>query len=441
MSLSRRRFVAASAGCASGLAAAAGCASYLAAVGRFLPRAALERWGGMGAGGGGGAMSGAGAGRSSRGGFGRYGGRVVAQEPWARIEEVGPGMYAIISTPLAGDYTTVCNGGIIGGSAETLVVEAFMSERGAAWVAGKARELTGRWPGQVVVSHHHADHSAGSAGFAGTGGEAVPSLHATETTRNLVVTSPTYEGPLAPWADAVLVPEGAPATFDLGDRSVTVQPRGGHTASDVTVEVDGGEGPVWCGDLVWNAMFPNYVDAIPSRLSRSVRALRGLPATTFVPGHGPLADAEAMTRYTAVIDSVEAAARRAEVRRTRRVVALQPGLLPARESTADGPPRRRPKSTRCPKNSASGRSSTRPTTSARGLDAGAGGEPLRSRLIVVVGKARRPSLGWGCVDVIAGGRFGAIPPGVGASRGLTQARFDLCRDLTLTPPALSTVAA
>ncbi|MCY4572329.1 MAG: hypothetical protein OXF01_05960, partial [Gemmatimonadetes bacterium] len=68
MSLSRRRFVAASAGCASGLAAAAGCASYLAAVGRFLPRAALERWGGVGAGGGGGAMRGAGAGRGSRAG-------------------------------------------------------------------------------------------------------------------------------------------------------------------------------------------------------------------------------------------------------------------------------------------------------------------------------------------------------------------------------------
>ena len=301
MSISRRRFVAASAGCASGLAAAASCASYLAAVGRFLPPEALARWG----------RAGVGRGERVGRGPGAWGvGRIVAQEPWARIEEVGPGMYAIISTPLGGDYTTVCNGGIIGGSAETLVVEAFISEGGAAWVAGKARELTGRWPGQVVVSHHHADHSAGSAGFAGTDAdEPAPALHATEITRNLVLTSPTNEGALAPWADAILVPEGAPVNFDLGDRVVTVQPRRGHTASDLTVEVDGGEGPVWCGDLVWNAMFPNYVDAVPSRLSRSVRALRGLPATTFVPGHGPLADAEAMARYTTVIDSVEEAAR------------------------------------------------------------------------------------------------------------------------------------
>ena len=144
MSISRRRFVAASAGCASGLAAAASCASYLAAVGPLLSRGALERWGRAGVGDGGGPAGGMDGGRGAGEGRATAVGRIVAQEPWARIEEVGPGMYAVISTPLNGDYTTVCNGGIIGGSAETLVVEAFMSERGAEWVAEQARELTGR---------------------------------------------------------------------------------------------------------------------------------------------------------------------------------------------------------------------------------------------------------------------------------------------------------
>ena len=309
MSISRRRFVVTSAGCASGLAAAAGCASYLAAVKPLLSPDALARWARAGVGDGGGPAGGMDGGRSPGTGRATAIGRIVAQEPWARIEEVGPGMYAVISTPLGGDYTTVCNGGIIGGSAETLVVEAFMSERGAEWVAEHARELTGRWPGLVVVSHHHADHAAGSGGFAGADGDVTPTLHATGTTRNFVLTSPTNDAAPAPWADTVLLPEDAPATFDLGDRVATVRPREGHTTSDLTVEVDGGEGPVWCGDLVWNAMFPNYVDAIPSRLSRSVRALREMPATVFVPGHGPLADAGAMARYIDVIDSVEAAAR------------------------------------------------------------------------------------------------------------------------------------
>ena len=236
----------------------------------------------------------------------------MAQTPFARIEEVGEGMYAIVSTPLDGDFTTVCNGGIIGGSSGTVVVEAFATPEGAAWAAGQARALTGRWPDQVVVSHYHGDHSAGPGGFGdGDGVGSVPQLRATAATRDLVQGSPGDEAAKAPWADVVLVPEGGPVEIDLGDRVVSVVPRRGHTASDLSVEVDGGEGPVWCGDLVWNAMFPNYMDAVPSRLSRSVRALQAIPADVFVPGHGPLADAAVMSRYVALIDSVEEAARNA----------------------------------------------------------------------------------------------------------------------------------
>jgi hypothetical protein len=58
-------------------------------------------------------------------------------------------------------------------------------------------------------------------------------------------------------------------------------------------------------------MFPNYRDAIPSRLSREVRALRRAEVATYVPGHGPLADSRDIERYVQVIDHVEATARRA----------------------------------------------------------------------------------------------------------------------------------
>ena len=274
MSISRRRFVAAS----------AGCASYLAAAAPLLSASALRRWSGAGA------------------------RRMVAQTPFARIEELGDGMFAIVSTPLDGDFTTVCNGGIVGGSEGTLVMETFATPEGAAWAAEQARALTGRWPTHVVVSHYHGDHSAGPAGYA-EGGERAPALRATAVTRDLVQGSPGDEAAKAPWADVVVVPEDGPGEIDLGSRTVAVVPRGGHTASDLSVEVDGGGGPVWCGDLVWNAMFPNYMDAVPSRLSRSVRALQAIAADAFVPGHGPLADAEAMSRYVALIDSVEEAAR------------------------------------------------------------------------------------------------------------------------------------
>ena len=272
---SRREFVAAS----------ASCAAYLAAIGPLLGPTALRRW--------------RAAGRR----------RVVAQTPFARIEEVGRGMFAVISTPLEGNFTTTCNGGIIGGSSGTLVFEAFNTPEGAKWVAEQARALTGRWPDHVVVSHYHGDHSAGPAGFADADGGA-PALHATEATGGLVRQA-RGDAVAAPWADVTAVAEDGPAEIDLGARVVAVVPRRGHTASDVTVEVDGGEGPVWCGDLVWNAMFPNYMDAVPSQLSRTVRALQAMPASVFVPGHGPLTDASAMSGYVALIDAVEEAARSA----------------------------------------------------------------------------------------------------------------------------------
>ncbi len=239
-------------------------------------------------------------------------GRVRAQEAWGRLEQVAEGVWALISTPLQ-DRTTLCNGGIVAGRAGVLVVESFASERGAGWMAEQARALTGRWPTHVVVTHYHGDHSGGLAGFGGT--DRAPQLRLTSATRELLVGGSSGQGgPSAErsraLADAVLLDGSAATALDLGDRRVQVLPRGGHTTSDVTVELDD-PSIVFCGDLVWNEMFPNYVDATPSRLSQSVRALRRDAPTVYVPGHGPLADAAALDVYLDVLDHVEAAARAA----------------------------------------------------------------------------------------------------------------------------------
>ena len=101
-----------------------------------------------------------------------------------------------------------------------------------------------------------------------------------------------------------------PTELDLGDRSAILVPRRGHTDSDLSVEVPDAS-VVFCGVLIWNAMFPNYVDAIPSRLSREVRVMRLLDASTYVPGHGLLADGAAADGYIALLYSVETAARAA----------------------------------------------------------------------------------------------------------------------------------
>ncbi|MEJ2204547.1 MAG: MBL fold metallo-hydrolase [Gemmatimonadota bacterium] len=230
---------------------------------------------------------------------------VLADEPWGRVEQIADGVWAVISTPLGGDRTTLCNGGIIAGRSGVLVVESFASDAGAQWVAEQARRLAGRAPTHVVITHYHGDHTGGLRGAA-AGADVV--LLATPVTRDL--TLERGQDPPRDVLDGAQPLDGRPTEIDLGGRSVVVVPRRGHTASDVSVEVDD-PSVIFCGDLVWNHMFPNFVDAIPTRLSRDVRLLQSLDASTYVPGHGPLADGSDLQRYVTLLDDVEAAARRA----------------------------------------------------------------------------------------------------------------------------------
>lgn len=230
---------------------------------------------------------------------------VVAEEPWGRLLSVAEGVWALESSPLV-DRTTLCNGGIIAGRAGVVCVEAFGSDDGARWMAEQAERLTGRRPTHVALTHHHGDHVNGLRGAAET-----PDVEvlATATTLDRVPGRPgDPDGAAA--ARFRTIGEGRPTELDLGDRSVLLVPRRGHTASDLTVEVMDA-GVVFAGDLVWNGMFPNYVDAQPGRLSQTVRVLRARGADVWVSGHGALAHASDMDLYVQVLDGVEAGAREA----------------------------------------------------------------------------------------------------------------------------------
>jgi len=239
----------------------------------------------------------------------RWGGQerfpVVAREAWGRIERVAGGVWAMVSTPLQ-DRTTLCNGGIIAGRAGVVVVEAYGSDAGARWMSAQAKALTGRVPTHVVVTHYHSDHTTGLRGAFETPGV---KLLSTTVTRD-EVKDRNQNPPADILNGAQVLDRRRPSEIDLGDRSIVVVPRDGHTDSDVSLEISDPR-VIFTGDLVWNHMFPNYVDAIPSRLTRNVQLLRLSEADTYVPGHGPLADVADMDRYMSLLHDVEAAAHRA----------------------------------------------------------------------------------------------------------------------------------
>ena len=233
---------------------------------------------------------------------------IVRGEPFGSLEQLADGVWALISNPLGGDRTTISNGGLIAGRDAVLAIEGFNQPQGAIWLGGKSRELTGRWPTHVVLTHYHADHANGIAGY--LEGGARPELRATKRTRDLVVerNQPADQARVDALGHATFIDAAAPSTFDLGGRVVGIVPRRGHTESDVSIELDD-PSIVFCGDLFWNAMFPNYVDAIPTQLAQSVRAMRRSSDTLYVPGHGALGRQDAYDRYTAMLGEVERAAR------------------------------------------------------------------------------------------------------------------------------------
>lgn len=235
--------------------------------------------------------------------------------PGNAVEQLGDGIWALVSTPLKDDpraRLTVANGGIVAGRDGVVLIEGLVSEDGARWLADAARELTGRPPDHVVLTHYHADHSNGLSAHR-TDGEAI--LHASDTTLETLRREAADDDREAPTSgfeeDRLdLADERRPSRIDLGDRRLEIRPASGHTQSDLFVLL---EDPaiLWCGDLVWDGFVPNYMDAIPSRLSASVRTLTDEPCDVWVPGHGDLADRGALDRYVALIDEIEDAARRA----------------------------------------------------------------------------------------------------------------------------------
>ncbi|MCH6259336.1 MBL fold metallo-hydrolase, partial [Puniceicoccaceae bacterium K14] len=232
-------------------------------------------------------------------------GKQIGKRPYARIEEIGDGVYALISTPFtkdgkAGDLATHSNGGLIIGKEKILAIDSYRTPAGASYMADACLSITGRLPTHVVNTHFHFDHLGGTRAFMRDG--ATPEVIMTQTTRelafeNYIKTVPHPEEPnlsistLNKWggylsdASTIITDENKALLLDLGGRTVTITPMRGHTASDLII-TDDHSGTTFAGDLIWDGIFPNFMSSSPSQWIQSVQNILTTSNGIIVPGHG-----------------------------------------------------------------------------------------------------------------------------------------------------------
>jgi glyoxylase-like metal-dependent hydrolase (beta-lactamase superfamily II) len=207
--------------------------------------------------------------------------------------EVGDGVLARRYAEL--DLTV----GLVLGAERALVVDTRGDARQGAELAAAVRAVT-TLPLTVALTHAHFDHCFGTAAFAPAPVHALP--------RCREVLAATAEAQRRRWAahyrdrgddrtaDALAATEpplpgtDAPATLDLGGRSVDLLHLGrGHTDHDLVVAVPDA-GVVFAGDLVEQGAPPDMEDAIVPEWPATLDALLALDPGTVVPGHGDPVD-------------------------------------------------------------------------------------------------------------------------------------------------------
>jgi cyclase len=180
-------------------------------------------------------------------------------------------------------------------AAGTLVVDPMIAPAHARLVEEALRRRGFPDVRYVVLTHHHTDHALGAAWFAARGAIVVAHVRCAEdmAAQHPAIIAARRRAPeiaslfvdAEPYAPAVRFMDRH--VIDLGDAEVDVRHLGpGHTPGDAVV-LFRSEDAVACGDLVFAGYHFNYEEADATELAHRLEELAALPASRFIPGHGP----------------------------------------------------------------------------------------------------------------------------------------------------------
>jgi cyclase len=214
--------------------------------------------------------------------------------PDFKLQKIGNGVWAAIvnDTGLAGG-----NAGFVIGDDGVLVIDTFQDPRPAKVMLDEIRKLTPLPVRFVVNTHYHLDHVNGNDVFAAAGATIVAhrNVRAWMRTENMKMldppVTPEKRARVASLTLPTVVHDGHVDLF-LGSRRIGVRYYPGHTGGDSVVSIPDAH-VVFCGDMLWKGHIPNLIDASTKPWVESLDAMqKNYGASTWVPGHGGVANAQ-----------------------------------------------------------------------------------------------------------------------------------------------------
>jgi cyclase len=221
------------------------------------------------------------------------------------LKQIGPGVYAAIDGP---EHKAGSNAGFVIGDDGVLVVDAFFTLDAAKALVAEIHRLTPKPIRYLVNTHYHLDHTGGDHAVRDSGAIIVAHRNVRGWVRvnnvNLFGDRTTPE--LRAGIAAVPLPDittDRDLTIWLGSRKIVVRTVLGHTGGDLTIAVPDAK-VLFTGDMLWRKVAPNLIDGSVKEWLATDADFTAMPDaahTTYVPGHGDVADVKDVQDFRAYL--------------------------------------------------------------------------------------------------------------------------------------------